>query len=388
MQNNRARSAKVDMNTQAKNTIAVLSPFLNPVGVKRATFGLAKEFSKNNYSVDMLSVHKEWEDLDFSKNMRLTYLSTNFKKLPTTGFFIFRIVSFLIAIRTIFTISNYIKKNKPQILFVSMMPVVAWLGLKLSGQSSSTKLVVSVQGFPINNLFRRLLWRKVFKDSEDVIAESESLKDKIIDMTGLNKNLSYIYNPHFENQNDFEEKSNFIEKDYDYILGLGRLTKQKNFRLLINAFSNLKNINNLHLLIIGDGEEKVMLEQLSDRLNLSSKIKFLGEINNPLGYIKNAKILVIPSLWEGLPRVAVEAQALKTPIISSCEEGGLGEILMNGSAGQITSINDPMDMKSAIEKYLKDENFAKEHVDLAFDNLMRFSLTSSSKKYLDMFSRY
>ena len=206
-------------------------------------------------------------------------------------------------------------------------------------------------------------------------------------MTG-NANLNYIYNPHFEDQNDFNKNFNNINEECDFILGLGRLTKQKNFKLLIHAFSNLTNIDNLNLLIIGDGEEKANLEKLIEKLDLSSRVKLLGELKNPLGYVKKARILVIPSLWEGLPRVAVEAQALRTPIISSCEEGGLGEILMNGDAGQITKKNDPIEMKNAIEKYIQDESLAKDHAKLAYDNLNRFSLSSSSKKYLDIFSRY
>ncbi|MEC7881232.1 MAG: glycosyltransferase [Chloroflexota bacterium] len=376
------------MNSSSKKLIAIFSPFLNPVGVKRATFGLAKEFSKSGYQIDMLSVHKEWDDLEFLENMRLIKLSNIFNSFPTTGYIIFRLVSIFIAVRTIFTISSYLKKNKPGVLFASMMPAVAWLGLKISGQKSSTKLVVSIQGYPVNNSFRRSLWKRVFKDSQDVIAESKSLKDKLVDMIGSDNNLNYIYNPHFENQDDFYTYSNSAEEEYDFILGLGRLTKQKNFKLLIHAFSGLNNISNLGLLIIGDGEEKGSLEKLIGKLGLSSRVKLLGEIKNPLSYVEKAKILVIPSLWEGLPRVAVEAQALKTPIISSCEEGGLGEILMNGDAGQITKKNDPIEMKNAIEKYIQDEGLAKDHAKLAYDNLNRFSLSSSSKKYLDIFSRY
>tara|TARA_Y100000996_G_scaffold119535_1_gene89319 strand:- start:1225 stop:2352 length:1128 start_codon:yes stop_codon:yes gene_type:complete len=375
------------MNSSNKKLIAVFAPFLNPVGVKRATFGLAKEFSKSGYEIDLLSIHKEWNDLDLLENMRLIRLSNIFNNFPTTGYIKFRIVSFLVGVRTIFTISSYLKKNKPAILFTSMMPVVAWIGLKISGQRSSTKLVVSVQGFPINNFFRRFLWRRVFRDSQDVITESKSLKRKLVNMTG-NTNLNYIYNPHFEDQNDFNKNFNNVSEECDFILGLGRLTKQKNFKLLIHAFSNLTNIDNLNLLIIGDGEEKANLEKLIEKLGLSSKVKLLGELKNPLGYMKKARILVIPSLWEGLPRVAIEAQALRTPIISSCKEGGLGEILMNGDAGQITKKNDPIEMKNAIEKYIQDESLAKDHAKLAYDNLNRFSLSSSSKKYLDIFSRY
>ena len=54
--------------------IAIFSPFLNPVGVKEATFGLSKKFSENNFSVDLLSVHKEWEDMEFAQNMNLSLI--------------------------------------------------------------------------------------------------------------------------------------------------------------------------------------------------------------------------------------------------------------------------------------------------------------------------
>ena len=63
------------MKKNSLNKIAVFSPFLNPVGVKRATFGLSKKFSENGYDVDLLSIHKEWDDLDFNQNMNLIYLS-------------------------------------------------------------------------------------------------------------------------------------------------------------------------------------------------------------------------------------------------------------------------------------------------------------------------
>ena len=72
------------MNSSNKKLIAIFAPFLNPVGVKRATFGLAKEFSKSGYEIDMLSIHKEWNDLDLLENMRLIRLSDIFNNFPGT----------------------------------------------------------------------------------------------------------------------------------------------------------------------------------------------------------------------------------------------------------------------------------------------------------------
>ncbi len=374
------------------NKIAVFSPFLSPVGVKRATFGLSKEFSKNGYEVDLLSIHKEWENLNFNQNMNLVYLSKIFKNFPTKGYLIFRLVSILVALRTVFALSSYLKRNNPNILFVSMMPFVAWLSLKMS-RRSDIKFVISIQGYPRNNLFRRIVWKKVFKSADSIITESKSLQSLIAKMTQKYKNLTYIYNPHFENQDEFKISGNNLNKFGNYIIGLGRLTKQKNFRLLINAFSKINFIKDTKLIIVGDGEEKKYLNKLIQKLDMENpekkllkRIIFTGEVKDPLIYIKNAKMIVIPSLWEGLPRVAIESQALKTPIISSCKEGGLGEILLHGKAGILTIPNDINDLINAINLYEKNESLALKHTEEGFKRINRFSLKSSSNNYLKIFS--
>ena len=376
------------MKQRVNKNITVFSPFLNPVGVKRATFGLAKVFSQNYYNVNLLSVHREWEGLKLEENMKIIYLSTIFKRMPTKGFLIFRLVSLIIGFRTVFSLASYLKSNRTEILFVSMMPTIAWLALKFSGKSKEINFVISLQGFPRENIFRRVIWRKIFNASKDVIAESEGLMKKVIKMTGISKNVNFIYNPHFENQDEIRNKSEFVKLDYKYILGLGRLTKQKNFSMLIEAFNLIDHSNGLKLIIIGDGEEKSKLKNLVNKLKINSNVLFLGKIEDPFGYIENSEILVIPSLWEGLPRVAIEAQALKTPIISACKEGGLEEILMNGHAGIIVENHDVNEMKNSIEKYLKNPKIALSHSELGLKNISRFSLETSAKKYLTKFSNY
>ena len=97
------------MKKSSLNKIAVFSPFLNPVGVKRAKFVLSKKFSENGYEVDLLSIHKEWENLHFNQNMNLIHLSKLFKNFPTTGYFTFRLVSLLIGLWAVVTLSKYLK---------------------------------------------------------------------------------------------------------------------------------------------------------------------------------------------------------------------------------------------------------------------------------------
>mgnify|MGYP006248227905 CR=1 FL=1 len=64
--------------------------------------------------------------MEFAQNMNLVNLSTAFKKFPTRGYLKFRFTSLIISLRTIITLSKYLKKTKPEFLFVSMMPFIAW----------------------------------------------------------------------------------------------------------------------------------------------------------------------------------------------------------------------------------------------------------------------
>ena len=147
--------------------------------------------------------------------------------------------------------------------------------------------------------------------------------------------------------------------------------------------------NHFDLIILNPELLKGRVQNYLDLIGLNgvlAPIIFTGEVQEPLGYIRNAKMIVIPSLWEGLPRVAIEAQALKTPIISSCNEGGLGEILLDGNAGILTIPDDVDDLVNAITLYENDESLASKNAQEGFKNIDRFSLRSSSNKYLKIFS--
>ena len=178
------------------------------------------------------------------------------------------------------------------------------------------------------------------------------------------------------------------------LLIVAREFYRKGVDIAIEVVNHLNAIGkDTKLVIVGNGEERNYLNKLVKRLDkenpekkLSSKIIFTGELKEPLNYIKNAKMIVIPSLWEGLPRVAIEAQALKTPIISACSKGGLGEILLDGNAGILTIPDDENDLINAITLYERDESLTLKHTKEGFENIDRFSLKSSSNNYLKVFS--
>ena len=132
-----------------------------------------------------------------------------------------------------------------------------------------------------------------------------------------------------------------------YLISIGRLTKQKNFELLINFFYNLSDKHSkFELVIIGEGEDELKLKKLTKKLNLDKKIHFLGYQKNIFKYLKSAECFILTSLWEDPGFVLVEAALSNVPIISSdCPNGPEEIIQKNGYLFQNNNL------KSLLEKF-------------------------------------
>jgi glycosyltransferase involved in cell wall biosynthesis len=124
------------------------------------------------------------------------------------------------------------------------------------------------------------------------------------------------------------------------ILGVGRLTEQKQFTTLISSFAHLLKRCPAHLMILGEGEDRPALETLVGKLNLSENVALPGFVANPYPYLNRASVFVLSSAWEGLPTVLIEALALGTPIVSTDCPSGPSEILDNGRLGALVPVGD------------------------------------------------
>lgn len=140
-----------------------------------------------------------------------------------------------------------------------------------------------------------------------------------------------------------QEIEPYLEKN-QFLLGVGRLTKQKNFKFLISCFQKITASQpNLKLVILGDGEEMQNLKKLILSKRLDDKVFLLGHKQNVFNYLSHAKFFILSSLWEDPGWVLLEAAASNTLILSSDCKNGPSEIIDNNKAGQLFRVNDEQD---------------------------------------------
>lgn len=119
------------------------------------------------------------------------------------------------------------------------------------------------------------------------------------------------------------------------LVTVGRLIEIKGHKRLIQALAKCRDQGyGFSLIMIGDGELKNELRELVTSLNLNQQIKFLGHLNNPYPYMKNADCLVCSSFAEGLNTVVIESVISGTPFLTT-DCGGMKEIVNKTGAGII-----------------------------------------------------
>lgn len=146
--------------------------------------------------------------------------------------------------------------------------------------------------------------------------------------------IEIIYNGYNFNEIKLKSKMFPVLRSQRFrLITVGRLDKNKNVRLQIETVCSLleRNILDIELYIVGQGEEKQLLEKMAGTF-LERNIFFLGYQANPYPYIKASDILLLTSFSEGFPTVLVEAMCLGIPVITA-KVGGVEELIKTGLNG-------------------------------------------------------
>jgi glycosyltransferase involved in cell wall biosynthesis len=161
----------------------------------------------------------------------------------------------------------------------------------------------------------------------------------------------------------FDEEQRAREKwgigPNDPVMGIvSKLWEGKGHEVLIKAFKDVKkDMNKAKLVIVGEGYLEDKLRSLTDTLGLTDSVIFTGFQSDVSEIIKVFDIAVLPSFFEGMGRVLLEAMAMEKPVVAS-RVGGIPDIVKDGINGFLTAPGDTKELGDALRKLLNDKGLA------------------------------
>ena len=166
----------------------------------------------------------------------------------------------------------------------------------------------------------------------------------------------------------------------------GRLVEQKNPQMLVEVLSHLRD-EGARLLVVGDGPLGAAMRTRAEALGLQGRIEFCGALPHEatLEALARGAVLVLPSLWEGLPIVLLEAMAIGVPVVASAV-GGVPEIVEHGATGLLVDDQTPEGYARAVRRLLHERGlYARITADARRLVAERFSWASVRQAYLEVY---
>jgi len=355
------------------------SPSLVNIATNNAVIQSASAINKydKNYEATILNFFGEFQE--FEKEIRENkiniigfYNKKWFNFFPRHGYLKSRLSFIIIFFLGIFPLHNLIKKIKPKYLIIHLITSLPLFLIYLFRYE--TKFILRISGLPKLNFLRKLFWRIALKKIYKITCPTNSTKDYLVENRIVDANKIYVLeDPVLDIKKITKLKRQRKDlKQNNYLFAAGRLTKQKNFDLLIDGFSKIsKNYSDINLIIAGEGELRKKLSSKIKSLNLSNRIQLIGFKKNIFDYMKNSKGFILTSLWEDPGFVLVEAAFCRASIISSDCKNGPKEILNNESFGYIFKSGDMNDFVKTLKRYLDDLIINKKLVFFKKINLLK-----------------
>ena len=264
------------------------------------------------------------------------------------------------------SLQHYIEAHRPDVM-LSALTYANLLSIWTKRRSRTGVPVVVSERIALSTYckapsnYRKWRWRylpevvrRTYPDANAVVAVSRQVEDDLADEIGLPRDrITTIYNPVVDDAlrdraQQVPDHLWFADTGIPVILAVGRLTEQKDFPTLLQAFARIRARQPARLVILGEGRLRDALRQQADALGIADDVDMPGFVENPFQYMARAAVLVLPSLYEGLPGVLIQALACACPVVSTDCPGGSREILADGQYGALVPVGDADAMARAV----------------------------------------
>ena len=290
--------------------------------------------------------------------------------LPSAGAFLFA---------RLLSVVRQKHRHKPFDLIHAHAPLPCGHAAALLSRELGVPFVVSVHGLDAYSSVQvrghagrwcRRISTMVYRSASRVICISQHVRDHVLDGTGNSSSMSVIYNG--------VDPSVFLPADDDQacnpvILSIGNLIPIKGHDLLLRSVVRLKTkYPGLSCEVVGDGPERAGLLALASALKITDSVRFLGRQNRAsvARLLQRCTIFALPSRYEGLGCVYLEAMSAGKPVIG-CRGQGIAEIIQHGVNGYLVGSDDPQELVTAISDLLANEALRKRIGDAARQTVLQ-----------------
>lgn len=324
------------------NRLLIIAASMGGGGAERVLLTLLHHLDREKFSIHLALVHASGPHINqIPPDVKVTDLRVSRVRK-----------SFLPIIRLV-------RQLKPDVV----LSTLGYLNLIVIGSKffwpRNTRLWVREANLPSSSIssaphsiLMRWLYPRLYPRADGVICVTREVRRELVEQFKIpDYKLKVLVNPvDVVKIEGHRLRKNPTKEDGRMILAMGRLTQQKGFDLLMEAFALVRHRRpDVRLVILGKGEEAAKLKDLSNSLKISHYVSMPGFVENPYPYFWQADLFVLSSRWEGLPNVVLEALTCRTPVVGfDCAGGGMREIAESVSGLTLVPPQDIMSLSQAI----------------------------------------
>jgi N-acetyl-alpha-D-glucosaminyl L-malate synthase BshA len=220
--------------------------------------------------------------------------------------------------------------------------------------------------------------------SNAITSVSESLMKDTLKTFKIDNKITVV--PNFINMEEYEAprnhciKTKYAPNGEKLLIHISNFRKVKRVEDVLHIFDRVRKLVPCKLILVGDGPERPAIEALCRQLNTCNEIINLGKITDPKEILSIGDLFILPSETESFGLAALEAMAMKVPVIST-NSGGLPEINIHGKTGFLSKVGDVDEMAINAITLLKDEKLLNEFKKNAFERAKEFDVNKILPQY-------
>ena len=361
----------------------VCYPTFGGSGVVATELGI--ELSKKGHEIHFIT---------YSQPVRLDALSSNlhYHEVNVPDYPLFKYEPYELALSS--KLYDVISKYEIDVLHVHYAiphAYAAYMAKKILNENGyEIPIVTTLHGTDItlvgNHPFYKPAVTFSINKSDIVTCVSKSLMEDTRQFFGIDREIKVI--PNFIDIDKYSALHNTCEKnviaqgDEKIIVHISNFRPLKRIIDVIKIFEKINSKINSKLIMVGDGPEKKKAKDYLRKNNLKNRVIFVGKTNEVDQILCSSDLFLLPSEKESFGLAALEAMALKVPVVST-NTGGLPELNINGNSGYTSDIGDIDSMASNAIKILSDKSLKKKYRSQAFENAKKYDI----KKIIPLYEK-